>query len=114
MPFVAPSQKPADVAGGDESGSGLPLPEGPDADSDAGSNEDLSGSFDRADTPAGVLECDSTDDDTDSRVSETRGEEASGKDAGRMENTSERVDRDENRASRESFPSRAVRVAARA
>ena len=55
MPFVAPSQKPADVAGGDESGSGLPLPEGPDADSDAGSNEDLSGSFDRADTPAGVL-----------------------------------------------------------
>ena len=113
MPFVAPSQKPADVAGGDESGSGLPLPEGPDADSDAGSNEDLSGSFDRADTPAGVLECDSTDDDTDSRVSETRGEEASGKDAGRMENTSERVDRDENRASRESFPSRAVRVAAR-
>ena len=83
MPFVASPQKPADVAGGDGSGSGLPLPEGHDATSDFGSTEDPSGSFDRADTPAGVSEHDSADDDTDSRVSETsRPEDATRNDAG--------------------------------
>ena len=83
MPFVASPRKPADVAGGDGSGSGLPLPEGHDATSDAGSTEDPSGSFDRANTPAGVSEHDSADDDTDSRVSETsRPEDATRSDAG--------------------------------
>ena len=110
MPFVASSQKPADVAGGDESGLGLPLPEGPDADSDAGSNEDPSGSFDRGDTPAGVSEHDSIDDDADSVVLETRGEDATGKDAGPGDASVD--DRDERRK-RDAFPLRAVRYAAR-
>ena len=75
MPFVASPEKP-DVAGGDESGSGLPLPEGAEANSDAGSNEDPSGSFEsRSNTPAEVSErADDTDDDTGSRASETRAE----------------------------------------
>ena len=110
MPFVASPQKP-DVAGGDESGSGLPLPEGAEANSDAGSNEDPSGSFEsRSNTPAEVSErADDTDDDTGSRASETRGEDATSPDDATCVDDGEA----KNERARRSFRSRAFRYAAR-
>ena len=110
MPFVASPQKP-DVAGGDESGSGLPLPEGAEANSDAGSNEDPSGSFEsRSNTPAEVSErADDTDDDTGSRASETRGEDATSPDDATCVDDGE----SKNERARRSFRSRAFRYAAR-
>ena len=111
MPFVASPQKPADVAGGDESGSGLPLPEGAEANSDAGSNEDPSGSFEsRSNTPAEVSErAGDTDDDTGSRASETRGEDTTSPDDATCIDDGE----SKNERARRSFRSRAFRYAAR-
>ena len=111
MPFVASPQKPADVAGGDESGSGLPLPEGADANGDAGSNEDPSGSFEsRSNTPAEVSErAGDTDDDTGSRASETRGEDTTSPDDATCIDDGE----SKNERARRSFRSRAFRYAAR-
>jgi abhydrolase domain-containing protein 1/3 len=111
MPFVASPQKPADVAGGDESGSGLPLPEGAEANSDAGSNEDPSGSFEsRSNTPAEVSErAGDTDDDTGSRASETRGEDTTSPDDATCVDDGE----SKNERARRSFRSRAFRYAAR-
>ena len=110
MPFVASPEKP-DVAGGDESGSGLPLPEGAEANSDAGSNEDPSGSFEsRSNTPAEVSErADDTDDDTGSRASETRAEDATSPDDATCVDDGEA----KNERARRSFRSRAFRYAAR-
>jgi abhydrolase domain-containing protein 1/3 len=73
MPLVASPAKPADVAGGVASGSGHLHAAVHDANSDTGSNDDTSGSFDRADAPAGASGSDETDDDTDSRVSDPSG-----------------------------------------
>ena len=92
MPFVPSSKKPADVVGGDEAGSGdarSVLHEGQDVTSEAGSNSQTSGSIGRGDTPAGADENQSSDDDSDSRVSETNpGDEIDKETSGNSKKTS--------------------------